>query len=58
MEVGADLFGADFFGVGDAEGGEDVEGGLPVVAGLVGVAEVEVGVGEAMEGAGFVGGLA
>jgi len=47
-----------FFGAVGADGGEQVEGGLPVVAGLLGIAEGAVGVGESVVCAGLIGRLA
>ena len=57
--MGADGGGGDagFFGVVGADAGEQVQGGLPVVAGLVGVTQGVVGVGESVVDAGLVGGL-
>jgi hypothetical protein len=55
-EVGADGRDRSFvvLGVVDAEAGEDIEGVLPVGAGLLGLVQCVVGVGESAVGAGLV----
>ncbi|GAA5180061.1 hypothetical protein GCM10023322_11500 [Rugosimonospora acidiphila] len=57
-EVVTDGRDGGFFGVVDAKTGEDIEGVLPVCAGLFRLAQRQVGAGEPVMGAGLVVGLA